>query len=279
MRIGVAASARVLHRMRSRTLPARRDAAGGPESLESSCSTSSTSSASSPCSWSSASSPRGSRSCDLLRAPRRRVGCRRCGVPRVRPRQARAVLMDVLLAVLQAATLVLILALVYRPLGDYMAHIYTSTKDWRVERGLYRLVGVDPRSEQSWPALPARRARLLGRRRALRLRPAARAGRAAVLARAPRRARGPVVQHGGVLRDEHELAVVLARAHDGLHGAARRPRRAELRVGRRRHRRGRRPGARIRAPQVGHDRQLLGRPVPRVVPAAAADLASSARSS
>ena len=60
--------------------------------------------------------------------------------------------MDVLLAVLQAATLVLILALLYRPLGDYMAHIYTSTKDWRVERGLYRLVGVDPRSEQSWPA-------------------------------------------------------------------------------------------------------------------------------
>lgn len=60
--------------------------------------------------------------------------------------------MDVLLAVLQAATLVLILALVYRPLGDYMAHIYTSTKDWRAERGLFRLVGVDPRSEQSWPA-------------------------------------------------------------------------------------------------------------------------------
>lgn len=60
--------------------------------------------------------------------------------------------MDVLFAVLQAATLALVLALAYRPLGDYMAHIYTSTKDWRVERGLYRLVGVDPRSEQSWPA-------------------------------------------------------------------------------------------------------------------------------
>ncbi|KRE29948.1 potassium-transporting ATPase subunit KdpA [Agromyces sp. Soil535] len=60
--------------------------------------------------------------------------------------------MDVLLGLLQAATLVLILALLYRPLGDYMAHIYTSTKDWGVERGLYRLVGVDPRSEQSWPA-------------------------------------------------------------------------------------------------------------------------------
>ena len=60
--------------------------------------------------------------------------------------------MDVLLAVLQAATLVLILALVHRPLGDYMAHLYTSTKDWRIERGLYRIVGIDPRSEQSWGA-------------------------------------------------------------------------------------------------------------------------------
>lgn len=60
--------------------------------------------------------------------------------------------MDVLLAVLQAATLVLILALVYRPLGDYMAHLYTSDRDWKIERGFYRLVGVDPRSDQSWPA-------------------------------------------------------------------------------------------------------------------------------
>ena len=60
--------------------------------------------------------------------------------------------MDVLFAVLQAATLILILALIYRPLGDYMANIYTSTKDWSIERGLYRLVGVDPRSEQSWTA-------------------------------------------------------------------------------------------------------------------------------
>ena len=58
---------------------------------------------------------------------------------------------DVLLAVLQAATLVLALALLYRPLGDYMARIYTSDRDWRIERGLYRLLGVDPRSEQSWP--------------------------------------------------------------------------------------------------------------------------------
>ena len=60
--------------------------------------------------------------------------------------------MDVLFAVLQVATLALILALLYRPLGDYMARIYSSTRDLRVERGFYRLVGVDSASEQSWRA-------------------------------------------------------------------------------------------------------------------------------
>ena len=60
--------------------------------------------------------------------------------------------MEVLFAVLQAATLALVLALLYRPLGDYLARTYTSDRDWRVERGFYRLIGVDPRAEQSWPA-------------------------------------------------------------------------------------------------------------------------------
>lgn len=53
-------------------------------------------------------------------------------------------------AVAQAGTLVLVLALLYRPLGDYIAHVYTSRKDLAVERATYRLIGVDPRSEQSW---------------------------------------------------------------------------------------------------------------------------------
>lgn len=60
--------------------------------------------------------------------------------------------MGVLFAVMQAATLALILALLYRPLGDYMARLYSSERDWKLERGLYRLIGVDPRAEQSWPA-------------------------------------------------------------------------------------------------------------------------------
>lgn len=60
--------------------------------------------------------------------------------------------MEVLLAVVQAATLVLILALLYRPLGDWMAQVYTSDRDWRAERVVYRLLGVDSSSEQSWTA-------------------------------------------------------------------------------------------------------------------------------
>lgn len=49
------------------------------------------------------------------------------------------------------ATLVLLLGISYRPLGDYMAHTFTSKRDLKVERGFYRLIGVDARSEQSWP--------------------------------------------------------------------------------------------------------------------------------
>lgn len=60
--------------------------------------------------------------------------------------------MDVFFAVLQVATLALILVLLYRPLGEYMARIYTSKKDLRVERGFYRLIGVDAGTEQTWQA-------------------------------------------------------------------------------------------------------------------------------
>ncbi len=55
------------------------------------------------------------------------------------------------LFILQVATLLLVLALIYRPLGDYMARVYIAPKNMRVERGFYRLIGVNPASEQSWP--------------------------------------------------------------------------------------------------------------------------------
>jgi potassium-transporting ATPase potassium-binding subunit len=51
------------------------------------------------------------------------------------------------------ASLVLVLALAYRPVGDYMYGVVTPTpaKHSRVERGIYRVIGVDPAGEQSWP--------------------------------------------------------------------------------------------------------------------------------
>lgn len=54
------------------------------------------------------------------------------------------------LAAGQLLLVVAVLAALYRPLGDYLARVYTSPRDLRVERVLYRLVGVDSRSEQSW---------------------------------------------------------------------------------------------------------------------------------
>ncbi|MCU1422594.1 MAG: Potassium-transporting ATPase subunit, partial [Microbacteriaceae bacterium] len=58
--------------------------------------------------------------------------------------------MAVLLGILQILALVILLALVYRPLGDYMARMFTTSKDLRVERGFYRVIGVDSGSEQTW---------------------------------------------------------------------------------------------------------------------------------
>ena len=58
--------------------------------------------------------------------------------------------MTALFAVLPVLTLVLVLGLLYRPVGEYIARVYTSPRDLAVERVLYRLVGVDPGSEQTW---------------------------------------------------------------------------------------------------------------------------------
>ena len=52
---------------------------------------------------------------------------------------------------LQVAVLVAALAAVHRPLGDYMAKVFTTTNHWRVERLVYRAVGVDADGEQRWP--------------------------------------------------------------------------------------------------------------------------------
>ncbi len=50
------------------------------------------------------------------------------------------------------ALLVLALVAVHVPLGDYMYRVYTSPKDWRVEKVVYRVIGADPKAEQPWYA-------------------------------------------------------------------------------------------------------------------------------
>ncbi|MCU1615125.1 MAG: potassium-transporting ATPase, subunit [Frankiales bacterium] len=47
-------------------------------------------------------------------------------------------------------TLVAALALVHRPFGDYMARVLTGTRHLAVERGLYRVGGIDANADQTW---------------------------------------------------------------------------------------------------------------------------------
>jgi len=49
-----------------------------------------------------------------------------------------------------AATLTLALIATYRPLGDYMARVFTSTRHSRVECFVYRVAGIDPEADQTW---------------------------------------------------------------------------------------------------------------------------------
>ncbi|ATL69476.1 potassium-transporting ATPase subunit KdpA [Nocardia terpenica] len=49
-----------------------------------------------------------------------------------------------------AAALVIALAVVHIPLGDYMYRVYSSEKHSRAERVIYRAIGVQPGVEQTW---------------------------------------------------------------------------------------------------------------------------------
>ena len=57
--------------------------------------------------------------------------------------------MEWAIAIAALLSVVVVLGVVYRPFGDYMAWVYTSRKDWKVEQGLYKVIGVDPKAEQT----------------------------------------------------------------------------------------------------------------------------------
>src|SRR2546430_15827003 len=51
---------------------------------------------------------------------------------------------------LQFAVLFVALAACYVPLGNYVARIFTAKNHWRVERGIYKLCGIDPEADMRW---------------------------------------------------------------------------------------------------------------------------------
>ena len=48
------------------------------------------------------------------------------------------------------ALLVVALVAVHVPLGDYMYRVYTSERDWRIEKLAYRIIGANPKAQQPW---------------------------------------------------------------------------------------------------------------------------------
>ncbi|MCJ0869626.1 potassium-transporting ATPase subunit KdpA [Streptomyces sp. AP-93] len=58
----------------------------------------------------------------------------------------------VLAGVLQLLALIAALALAYRPLGDYMAKVYSSEKHYKPEKWIYKAIGANPSAEMRWPA-------------------------------------------------------------------------------------------------------------------------------
>ncbi|QQM20225.1 potassium-transporting ATPase subunit KdpA [Rhodococcus sp. P-2] len=55
-----------------------------------------------------------------------------------------------LAAGLQIVFVLVVLAIAYVPVGDYMARVYSSTRDLRVESVIYRVGRIDSRAEQTW---------------------------------------------------------------------------------------------------------------------------------
>ncbi|MFE1466090.1 potassium-transporting ATPase subunit KdpA [Streptomyces nigra] len=58
----------------------------------------------------------------------------------------------VLAGVLQLLALTAALALAHKPLGTYMARVYSADRHWRAEKWIYRCIGADPDRQMRWTA-------------------------------------------------------------------------------------------------------------------------------
>jgi K+-transporting ATPase ATPase A chain len=56
---------------------------------------------------------------------------------------------------LQLGLLLVALAAIYVPFGNYLSRVYAAERHWRVERAVYRVVRVDPDAEQRWTGYAA----------------------------------------------------------------------------------------------------------------------------
>ncbi|KAB5604789.1 potassium-transporting ATPase subunit KdpA [Bifidobacterium jacchi] len=55
-------------------------------------------------------------------------------------------------AVMALLLVAVILAAIYKPLGDYMYNVFTSDKDLFFEKWIYKIIGVDSKKGQTWKA-------------------------------------------------------------------------------------------------------------------------------
>ena len=182
----------------------------------------------------------------------------------------------------QILLFIVVLGAVAVPLGNYMARVYTGetvspvARVRRVERLLYRLLRVDERRGQDWKAYARSLLVFSARRLAGALSGPPHAGHpTGELCRrhdVPLRPMEPDVQHGLVVPDEHELAVLRRRDDVDVFQPDGRSDGAELRVGRGRDRRRGRADPGNRLPQRVEPRQLLAGPRPHDPLRAAADL-------
>jgi hypothetical protein len=114
---------------------------------------------------------------------------------------------------LQISLLFLAVLLVIKPLGLYMARVFSGERTFlspvlgRLERDLYRVSGINPEKEQSWLGYTLAMLAFSLAGFLTPLRDAAAAGlSAAQSARLSRRTRRSRLQHRSLLRHQHQLA-------------------------------------------------------------------------
>ena len=154
----------------------------------------------------------------------------------------------------QIALFCLLVVALARPLGGYMTRLFAGERTFLspvlgpVERGFYRVAGVDAAREQHWVTYG------LAMLRSTRWACCCSTGCMRLQHVLPLNPQGlpavepaPRLQHRGQLRHQHQLAVLRRREHDGLPRPDGRADGAELRLRRHRHRPGGGAGARLHA--------------------------------